>query len=86
MKLINEQKNISILADFIDYIFNTFLKLAAVFGSCHHSSQIQNTQPSAPDGIRHFSSCDPGCQSFYNGSLAYPRLADQAGIVLGSAA
>ena len=86
MKLINKQKNISVLTNLIDHILNTLLKLATIFGPGYHSRQIQNTQPSAPDRIRYFSCCDPGCQSFHNGSLTDPGLPDQTRIVLSPAA
>ena len=86
MNLIDKHQNVLICSYFLYYIFNALFKLAAVFGTGHHSGQIQNNQPLIADGLRHISCGDFRGKTFYNRRFADARLTDQTRIVFGSPA
>ena len=71
---------------FCNYFFDSFFEFTAVLGSCHHTGQIQNNQPSVFHFFRHQPLRDPLGKSFYYRCFSNTRFSDQTGIVFRPAA
>ena len=82
MKFVNKQKDLAGLPNLFNYIFDAFFKLSPIFGSCHHGSQIQNTQSFTQNAVRHLPGSDPCRKAFHNRRLAYSGLPDQTWVIL----
>ena len=82
MNFVNKQDYVSLTGDLLQNFFDSFLKIAPVFGSCQHGGQVKGYDPLILDGFRHFSGNDFFREPFHNGGLAHTRLADQAGVIL----
>ena len=86
VNLIDEEQYISGLHHFLQYLFDTFLELTAVLGARNHTGEIQGYQTLLRQGLGNFTVYNELRQSLDHRGLTDPRLTDQAGIVLGSAA
>ena len=85
VQLVNKQDDVPGLDDLVDGVFDSFLKVAAVLGAGDHAGQIQRHHPFAAQQLRHVPVRDLLRQPFGDGGLADARLADEAGIILGTA-
>ena len=84
MHFIDKQDNISRFGDLGNGVFNSLLKIAAVFRSGHHTGQIQRDHALAPQELRDFIGGDFLGQAFCDGGFAHAGFADEAGVVFGS--
>ena len=85
VQLINEQDDVSGLADFIHDFFQPVFKLTAIFRSGHHGSHIQGHDPLVAQGFRNFPVHNSLGQTFGNRRFSDSRFTDQNRIVFGPA-
>ena len=83
MKLIDEQNDFSIcLLYLIQYAFQTFLKLTAVFRTGNHCAHIQFDQTLVGKSQRNVIFHDPPCKAFYDCGFTDSRFTNENRIVL----
>ena len=82
MQLVNKQDDFTLaLFDFLQNAFQTFLKLAAVFCTCHQSAHIQAEHLAVFQVFRHVTAHNTLCQTFGNGCFTNARLTNQHRVV-----
>ena len=82
MYLVNEDDDVGILLQFLDELADAFLKLSAVFRSCHHACQIECYEPFAEEHGGTLPVCNHLGETLHDGTLTYARLSNQNRIVL----
>ena len=86
MDFVDEQNGLAfVLGELLEYVFQAFLKIAAVFGTGQKCGHIECQHAFALERIRHFARHNALCQSFHDGGLAHAGLADQYRVVLAAA-
>ena len=86
MDLINEKNGGAVAVQFFQQIFETFFKIAAVFGSCHHGRHIQSQYPLSSQALSDLSRRNALGQRFRQGTFAHAGFPQKAGIVFLAAA
>ena len=86
VQLVNKKQDVTGAGHLGQGIFHPFLKVAAILGAGHHPGQIQGEQTLFSQRLRHLTRGDALCQPLRHRGLAHPRLADEAGVILGAAA
>src|SRR2546428_11639871 len=86
MKFIDEYDGVLRLHQLLHDGFQALFKLATVLGAGHDERQVESQDALVCQERRNFAIGDALRQSFDDGSLTYPRLADQYWVVLGAAA
>ena len=81
MQFVDKQKYIAAGAYLLDHLLDTFLKLAAVFGTGDHRRHIQRIDLFATDDIRDSTRYDPLRKPLDDRRLADTRFPDQTGVV-----
>ena len=82
MHFIHKEDHIPGAVDLRQHIAQTLLEFAPVFGTRHQGCHIQADQPLVLELGRNIAHGHPLGKSLGNGSLPYPRLPHQGGIVL----
>ena len=82
MHFVDDQDDVSSAGNLLDEPLHPALKLATELGACHQGGQIQQVDLLVLELVGHLPLDDALSQSFGDGSLAYARLADEAGVVL----
>jgi hypothetical protein len=80
--LVNEQDGVALLAQLRQHRLQPLFKIAAILGARHQRTQIQRVNGGVAQHIRHFAIHDHLGQTFGDGGLADPGLADQQRVVL----
>ena len=75
MNLINKEYDVTRFCNLIYYRFNSFLKVTAVFGACHHSRKVKGENALVFENIRHVARGYFLRQTFNNGGFTNARLA-----------
>src|SRR2546428_10755629 len=84
MKFIDEYDGVLRLHQLLHDGFQALFKLATVLGAGHDERQVESQDALICQERRNFAIGDALRQSFDDGSLTYPRLADQYWVVLGA--
>ena len=84
--LVNEQNNIALGLHLVHQTLDPALKLATKLGAGHQCGQVQQIDLFVCQARRHLPLSNANGQPLGNGSLTHARLADQAGVILGTAA
>ena len=84
--LIDEEDDIGVFLQLIEYRAQALLELSAILGAGHHGSHVEHHYTLVEEDARHLLLYDAQCQSLYDGRFAHARLADEHGIVLLAAA
>ena len=83
VQLVDKQNDLSLgRRHFLQERFQPILKLAAIFRTGNHRTQIQRHNPLVAQRIRHIPAHHTTRQAFGNRRFAHARLADQHGIIL----
>ena len=86
MDLVDEEDHVSTLLDLVDQSLDPALKLTPELCSGHQRGQIQQIKLLIRQPEGHIPGYDPLGDPFCYGSFAHAGLADQAGVVLLTAA
>ena len=86
MDFINKQNRGIITVKFFQQAFEPLLKVAAVFGTCHHGCHIQRQHPLIAQRRGNLPRGNALRQRFSQSTLSHPRFPQQAGIVFLAAA
>ena len=84
MNLIDEQDDVPTSADFLQYLLETFLEVAAVARARHQRAHIQGIKLFIFQGFRDVAADNTLSQSFHHGGFTHPGFAHQDRIVLGA--
>ena len=85
MDFIDKQNDIGTLGDLVHYVFQAFLKFAAVFGACDHRGNIHSDNTLVFQHFRNIAVCDALGKSFNHSGFPDAWFADQTGVIFGSA-
>ena len=85
VQLVQKEDDVARPAHLAQHQIHPVLELAPVLGARHHGGEVQGQQPLAPQGLWHPAGGDAKGQSLRHRRLPHPRLADEAGVVLGAA-
>src|SRR5262249_31298460 len=86
VQLIDEYDGVLILHQLFHDGLQPLFELPAILGARDDQGKIERQNPLVGEKARHIAFRDPLGESFHNCRLAYARLANQNGIVLGAAA
>ena len=86
VQLIYEENDFALARnDFFEKGLEAVFKLAAILGPGDHGAKVHGHEPLVLQRFRHVAADDAPGQTFRNGRFAHARLADEHGVVLGSA-
>ena len=84
MQLIDERDDLALaLGDLTEDRLEALLELASVLGARHHGTDVESDHALVLERIGHIAGHDPLRKSLHDGRLAYARLPDEDGVVLG---
>ena len=86
MDLIDKEQDILRLGHLTDHIFDPLLELAAVFGSCNHSGEIQDHHAFSADRIRNVTGSNELGEAFDHSCFSHTRFSDETRVVFCSSA
>ena len=86
MHFVDEQYDVALgLLDLVEHALQPLFKLAAIFCPCNQRAHIEREQFAVLQAIGHIAIGDAQCQPLGNRGFANAGLADQHGIILGTA-
>ena len=86
VKFVDEEDDLALgRSDLLEKRLQTLLEFPAILGSGHHRTEIHGDDLLALQRFRHVAIDDPAGESFHQGCLAHPGLADEHGVVLSPA-
>ena len=85
VQLVDEDDDVPGALDLLDDAFDPVLEVTAILGAGEHGGEVEGYDAAVFEGVGHFAAGDAAGEALGHGGLADAGLADEDGVVLGSA-